>query len=141
MSSKGTPAFDIRETKLCRSCRGVHWLESRPAFCARCAGALRDVGRVDPATERCAEHEAVVDPSVACAIPRFLLGLLMSGQGLDTQGGKAEGVDSTSMLGMLIAINSLLALVVAVALGILTLGVELLLAGGRTTRRLRTSGT
>ena len=53
----------------------------------------------------------------------------------------AAGVDSTSILGMLIAINSLLALLVAVALGVLTLVVELLLAGGRTTRRLRTSGT
>lgn len=37
--------------------------------------------------------------------------------------------------------NSLLALIVAVALVVLTLVVELLLAGGRTTRRLRTSGT
>ena len=53
----------------------------------------------------------------------------------------AADVDSASILGMLIAINSLLALLVAVALRVLTLVVELLLAGGRTTLRLRTQGT
>ena len=49
--------------------------------------------------------------------------------------------DATSGLGRLIFGNSLLALIVAVALGVLTLVVELLLAGGRTTLRLRTQGT
>jgi hypothetical protein len=47
---------------------------------------------------------------------------------------------ATSGIGRLIIGNSLLALIVAVALGVITLVVELLLAGGRTTRRLRTSG-
>ena len=49
--------------------------------------------------------------------------------------------DATSGPGRLIFGNSLLALIVAVALGVLTLVVELLLAGGRTTLRLRTQGT
>jgi hypothetical protein len=56
-------------------------------------------------------------------------------------GGVTAYRDATSGLGRLIFGNSLLALIVAVALGVVTLVVELLLAGGRTTMRLRTSGT
>lgn len=56
-------------------------------------------------------------------------------------GGVTAYRDATSGPGRLIFGNSLLALIVAVALGVLTLVVELLLAGGRTTLRLRTSGT
>jgi hypothetical protein len=56
-------------------------------------------------------------------------------------GGVTAFRDATSGLGRLILGSSLLALVVAVALGVLTLVVKLLLASGRTTLRLRTSGT
>src|ERR1035437_10389552 len=56
-------------------------------------------------------------------------------------GGVTAYRDATSGPGRLIFGNSLLALIVAVALGVLTLVVELLLAGARTTLRLRTSGT
>ena len=56
-------------------------------------------------------------------------------------GGVTAYRDATSGIGPLIIGNSLLALIVAVALGVLTLVVELLLAGGRTNLRLSTSGT
>jgi hypothetical protein len=56
-------------------------------------------------------------------------------------GGVTAYRDATSGIGRLIFGNSLLALIVAVALGVLTLVVELLLAGGRTSLRLSTSGT
>src|SRR5664279_3635764 len=90
MSSKGTPALDIRETKLRRSSRGRPLAGVQASLLRHGAQGPSDVGRVHPATECCAEHEVVVDPSVACAIPRLLLGLLMSGQGLDTQVEEAE---------------------------------------------------
>jgi len=55
-------------------------------------------------------------------------------------GANADMYAMSGIVGLIFG-NSLLALIVAVALGVLTLVVELSLAGGRTTRRLRTSGT
>jgi len=92
------------------------------------------------------------------AVAGFFLGVLVASWGLAApvpcaggacDSGRDLGVSANSAamsnLGMVIMVNSALALVVAVALGLLSLVVELVLlgvrAGGRTTPRQGASGT